>query len=112
MLNNMTLIGRLGQDPTLNETGTGKKVTNFSVATTTYSGAQKHTDWFKVTAWEKTAEACAQYLKKGSLVYVDGPVTIEEYKTSNGDQRQNLAVTARNVKFLDPKNKNETDTDF
>ncbi len=77
--NKVVLVGHLGADPKCMATATGKKVANFSIATNelikSSSGERvKRTDWHKVVAWGKTADACEKILKKGSLVLVEGKI--------------------------------------
>ena len=71
------IAGHLGRDPEMRYTPAGQAVTNFNLAANrqyTDSGGQvvKETTWFRVSAWGKTAENCNQYLRKGSLVLVEG----------------------------------------
>jgi len=71
------IVGRLGRDPEMRYTSTGQALTSFSVATdrryTDSNGQlQKQTIWFGVSVWGKQAENCNNYLKKGSLVIVEG----------------------------------------
>ena len=77
--NKVVLVGHLGADPRCVATTTGKKVANFNIATNEFikssSGEKvKRTDWHKVVAWGKTADACEKVLKKGSLVLVEGKI--------------------------------------
>ncbi len=69
------IVGHLGRDPEMRYTPNGKPVTNFSVAVSRkYNGKDgktvEKTKWFRVTAWDKLAELCNQYLRKGRLVLV------------------------------------------
>ena len=73
----LIIVGRLGRDPEMRYIPAGQAVTNFSVATnrqyTSSNGEQvKETTWFRVSTWGKQAEVCNQYLRKGSLVLVEG----------------------------------------
>jgi len=72
MLHKVELIGRLGRDVEGKFTPQGKFVASFPVASNVGYGDNKRTIWTRVTAWEKTGEACNNFLKKGSLVYVAG----------------------------------------
>jgi single-strand DNA-binding protein len=76
------LIGCLGRDPEIKYTQAGKAVAKFSLAThegKAKDGSQK-TEWHTVIAWEKLAEICQQYLKKGSLVFIEGRLAKREWK--------------------------------
>lgn len=96
------VIGRLGRDPEMRYTANGSAVTNFSVAADSGFGDKKKTEWFNVTAWEKTAEACAQYLNKGSLVYVEGRMQTRSWE-QDGTKKYKTELVAERVQFLDTK---------
>lgn len=104
-LNRVQLIGRLGRDPESRYTPTGKKVTHFSVAVSNrWKGRdgeiRESTEWINVEAWERLGETCQEYLKKGSLVYVDGRLKTDKYE-DRGDTRYFTKVVAQMVQFLD-----------
>lgn len=106
MYQHTVIVGRLGNDPELRYTEDGTPVTDFSVAVsrrwTDQSGeTQERTTWFRVTAWRKLAETCAQYLSKGRMVLADGEVSASAWTNRDGDPVATLELTARNVKFLD-----------
>lgn len=96
-LNKLTIIGRLVREPELRYTQAGKAVCGFTVAV---DGERKEDDsqFIKVTAWEKMAELCAEYLVKGQEVLVIGPVKLDSWEGNQGT-RYDLAVTAREVQF-------------
>jgi single-strand DNA-binding protein len=84
-LNESRLIGRLGKDPETRFTQAGDPVTSFSVAVDDlYKGKDGNkvitTDWFNCVAFKKTAEICSKYLKKGSLVYIEGKMKTSTYE--------------------------------
>ncbi len=102
------IVGRLGGDPEMRYTPSGVPVTSFGVAVnkrwTDQNGEQQEkTTWFRVTAWRKLAENCAQYLHKGSLVFVEGDVDASAWTGQDGKPRATLELTAREVRFLTPK---------
>jgi single-strand DNA-binding protein len=105
-MNNVSLIGRLTQDPDLRYTQSGKAVSSFGIAINEKykSGDEWKTDvcFVEVTAWDKTAEATAQYLKKGHLCGIVGKLKYEQWE-SDGNKRSKLVVTAKNVIFLEKK---------
>jgi len=103
------VVGRLGRDPEMRYTPDGTPVTSFNIATsrkwTNPEGQQQEkTTWFRVTAWQKLAETCNQYLTKGQLVLVDGDIDVSAWsdKTS-GEARATLELRAWTVRFLSPK---------
>ena len=104
MYQKVTLVGNLGRDPEMKYLPDGKAVTNFSVATSNY---KKETAWFRVSVFGASAEACNQYLQKGSKVLVDGELTYDVstggprvWAAQDGTSRASFEVVARDVKFL------------
>jgi single-strand DNA-binding protein len=88
-LNRVQLIGRLGKDPESKFTPTGKKVAHFPVAISNrWKGSdgesKEYTECVNVEAWGRLGEVCQQYLKKGSLAYVEGRLKTDRYET-DGD---------------------------
>ncbi|MBC8182472.1 single-stranded DNA-binding protein [candidate division KSB1 bacterium] len=87
-VNKVILVGRLGQDPELKYTPSGAAVTNLSVATNRVwkdqdGNLQKKTDWHRVTAWRYMAEFAGNYLKKGTLVYIEGRLETRSWTDQN-----------------------------
>ncbi len=107
-LNRVQLIGYLGKDPETRFTPTGKKVCHFSVAVTQRWKAagetKEYTDWFNIEAWGRLGEVCQQYLKKGSLVFVEGRLKTDKYEDKEkGETRYYTKVVALALQFLDRK---------
>lgn len=103
--NKIILVGNLGRDPELRYTPQGVAVTDFSMATNERkkdkSGEyQDVPTWFRVTLWRNQAENASKYLKKGSPVYIEGRLTMEEWTDRDGNTRQTLAVQATEMHFL------------
>ena len=105
-LNRVQLIGYLGRDPESRFTPTGKKVCTFSVGVTQrwkVAGEMKeHTDWFNIEAWGRLGEVSQQYLKKGSLVFVEGRLKTDRYE-EKGEVKYFTKVVALALQFLDRK---------
>ena len=104
-VNKVILVGRLGRDPETRYTGGGQAVANFSVATDeTYkdrSGErQKRTEWHKIVVWGKQAEIAQQYLKKGSLVFIEGRIQSREWQDKQGEKRTSYEIVATNFRML------------
>jgi len=111
-LNKVQIIGRLGQDPEMKYTQNGKAVCSLSVATSeTYKdrdgNKQEKTEWHRLVAWDKTAELCGEYLKKGSLAYFEGKLQTRQYE-KDGEKRYSTEIVVQNVRFLTPKNEQST----
>ena len=104
-VNKVILVGRLGRDPETRFTGGGQAVANFSVATDeTYKDRngerQKRTEWHKIVVWGKQAEIAQQYLKKGSLVYIEGRIQSREWQDKEGQKRTSFEIVASNFRML------------
>jgi single-strand DNA-binding protein len=104
-VNKVILVGRLGRDPETRYTGGGQAVANFSLATDeSYkdkSGErQKRTEWHKIVVWGKQAEIAQQYLKKGSLIFVEGRIQSREWQDKEGQKRTSFEIVANNFRML------------
>ena len=104
-VNKVILVGRLGRDPETRYTGGGQAVANFSLATDeTYKDRngerQKRTEWHKIVVWGKQAEIAQQYLKKGSLIYVEGRIQSREWNDKEGQKRTSFEIVANNFRML------------
>jgi single-strand DNA-binding protein len=110
-LNRVQLIGRLGKDPESKFTPTGKKVTHFSLAVSqrwkTGGETKEYTEWVNIEAWGRLGEVCQEYLKKGSLVYLEGRLKTERYEDKEGETKYYTKVVALSLQFLDKKDKDE-----
>jgi single-strand DNA-binding protein len=104
-VNKVILVGRLGRDPETRYTGGGQAVANFSIATDeTYKDRngekQKRTEWHKIVVWGKQAEIAQQYLKKGSLLFVEGRIQSREWQDKEGQKRTSFEIVASNFRML------------
>lgn len=100
-MNVSVLIGTLGKNPELRHiSGSDKVVCTFSIATRGYKDS---TDWHKIECWGKTAENCANYLKKGSKVSIKGEIKNNNYE-KDGVKHYGYKINAERVEFLDSKN--------
>jgi single-strand DNA-binding protein len=110
-LNRVQVIGRLGKDPETRFTPNGKKVAHFSVAVSQRwksNGENKEfTEWVNVEAWGRLGEVCQEYLKKGSLVYLEGRLKTDKYEDKGGDTKYYTKVVALQMQMLDKKDKEE-----
>lgn len=102
MINKVILIGRTANKPSLKEGKSGSKYCYFSLATNTGYGEKKQTDWHDITAFGKTAELCAQYIDKGSLIMIDGRITYDKYE-KDGKTTKATKIIADSVTFLSGK---------
>ena len=103
--NKIIIVGNLGRDPDLRYTPQGVAVCSFSMATNEKrrdkSGElQDTTTWFKVTLWREKAETASKYLTKGSPVYIEGRIRIEEWTDRDNNNRYTLDVQATDMQFI------------
>jgi single-strand DNA-binding protein len=103
--NKIIIVGNLGKDPDLRYTPQGAAVCSFSMATNEKrkdkSGElQDITTWFKVTLWRNQAQTAAKYLTKGSPVYIEGRLRIEEWTDRDNNRRYTLDVQATDMQFI------------
>ncbi len=107
-VNKVILLGRLGKDPDLRYTPSGAAVATFSLATNLVwkdqDGNQKElTEWHRIVAWRKLAEIASNYLKKGSLVYIEGRLQTRSWNDKNNVTRYTTEVVADNLTMVGPK---------
>jgi single stranded DNA-binding protein (ssb) len=106
MLNRIILIGRLTADPELRYTPSGVAVARFSLAVVrpfTNQQGEREADFIDIVVWRQLAEACAQYLRKGRLVAVEGRLQIRTYENQEGRRVRVAEVVAENVRFLESR---------
>ena len=103
MINKSILVGNLGADPETKFTQGGKCVAELRLATTYGYGDNEKTEWHRVVVWDKQAEACGKYLKKGSKVFVEGRIQTRSYDDKEGNKRYVTEIVAQDVKFLSGK---------
>jgi len=104
MYNRVILIGRLTADPELRFTPSGVPVSKFTLAVNRmFSNKQgeRQADFIDIVSWRGLAETCANNIKKGYMVAVDGRLQIRSYDDNQGIRRKAAEVVAENVRFLD-----------
>lgn len=109
MLNKVTLIGRLGADPEVKYMPSGGAVTNIRLATTfrwkdRQSGERREeTEWHRITFFNRIAEVAGEYLRKGSLVYIEGRIRTRKWQDQNNQDRYSTEIIADQMQMLDSK---------
>ncbi|XMB86707.1 single-stranded DNA-binding protein [Mycoplasmatota bacterium WC44] len=106
MINRVVLVGRLTKDPELRYTGSNIAVVTFTLAVNRNFAAQdgnREADFIQCIAWRKTAENISKYVRKGSLVGVDGRIQTGSYQAQDGSRRYTTDVVCDNVRFLDSR---------
>lgn len=107
-LNKAMIIGRLTRDPELRTTPQGTQVASFAIATNSSWGGgdkekQERVEYHNIVAWQKLAEICSQYLKKGSKVYVEGRLQTRSWDAQDGSKKSRTEIVAREMIMLDSK---------
>jgi single-strand DNA-binding protein len=99
--NKIILVGNLTRDPEIRYVGSGAAVTKFTLAVNRRSKQGEETDFIDCVAWEKLAETCNTYLKKGSSCLVEGRLSIRSYETKEGEKRKAAEVVLNTMQMLD-----------
>ena len=110
--NKVQLIGNLGRDPEITNLDSGKKIANFSMATTeTFKNAKGEkivdTQWHNLVAWNKTAEIIERYLFKGSEVAIEGKLVHRSYDDKEGNKRYVTEIVVNELLILGNKKKED-----
>lgn len=109
MLNQVQIIGHLGKDPETRYLPSGDAVCNFSIATTekwkdkATGDAKEQTEWHRISTFGKLAEICGQYLKKGTLAFVQGKIQTRKYTDKDGVERVSTEIKADQMRLLGGK---------
>lgn len=109
-VNKAIIVGRLGNDPVVKQFSNGGSVTHISVATSEQwtdkqTGEKREaTEWHRISLFNRLGEIAAQYLKKGSAVYIEGSLRTNKYTDQNGVERYSTEIRADNLQMLDSNN--------
>ena len=111
-VNKAILVGNLGKDPESRIMPNGDSVTNITVATSETwkdknGDKQEKTEWHRVTFYRKLAEIVAEYLRKGSSVYVEGRIETKKWTDKSGVERYTTEIIANEMKMLSGRSGNE-----
>jgi len=105
-VNKVILVGNLGADPETRYTAGGSAVTNVSLATTDswkdkQSGEQQdRTEWHRIVFWGRLAEIAAEYLRKGSQIYVEGRIQTRKWQGKDGQDRWTTEIVGNEMQML------------
>lgn len=108
-INKAILIGNLGADPETKYAPSGSAVTRLSVATSEQwkdrntGEQQEKTEWHKVVMFNKLAEIAAEYLRKGSKVYIEGRIQTRKWQGQDGVDRYTTEIVANEMQMLDSR---------
>ncbi len=109
-VNKVIILGRLGQDPDVRTTASGTQIVNLNVATTEIGRAdeqgnrQEQTEWHRITLFGRMAENAAQYLRKGSQVYIEGRLQTRKWQDQSGADRYSTDIVGNEMQFIGGRN--------
>jgi single-strand DNA-binding protein len=117
MINKVTLVGHVGQDPEIRRLENGTPVGRFSLATNeVYKDAtgelKDQTEWHNIVVWRNLAEQAEKVLKKGALVYVEGKISSRKYTDKNGIERTSVDIVAATFRNMTPKGSGGGNSNF
>ena len=105
-INKVILVGNLGADPETRYMPSGKAVTNLRIATSEgwkdkqTGDMQERTEWHRVALFDKLAEIAAEYLRKGSQVYIEGSLRTRKWQDKEGKDQYSTEIVARDMQML------------
>ena len=112
-VNKVIIVGNLGQDPEARFTPQGTAVTNLSIATNESwknqeGQIQDRTEWHRVVLYGKMAETAGEYMRKGSMVYVEGRLRTKEWEDQNQNKRKTTEIMCDNFTMLGRRADNQS----
>ena len=107
-VNKVILVGHLGKDPDVRHLDSNSVVANFTLATSdSYTNKEgtrvEQTEWHNIVLWRRLAEIAEQYLKKGSLVFIEGRLQTRSWEDKDGNKRYITEVVGNNMQMLDKR---------
>lgn len=103
MINSVVIVGRAGRDPEMKYFESGKVKTTFSIAVSRWTKDGEKTDWFNIELWDKIAEVAGEYVRKGSLVGIEGILDVNQWTDNDGNKREWFFIRASNLRLLGSK---------
>ncbi|WP_036225952.1 single-stranded DNA-binding protein [Mesoaciditoga lauensis] len=103
--NKVILVGRITHDPELKATTSGTEIVNFQLAVNRY-GKDKQADFFRIVCFGRSAEFVSTYVKKGTLLLVEGSLRNNVWEDSTGQKRSNTEIIANRVEIMEKKGSN------
>lgn len=105
MINKVILLGRLGKDPQVKQLDNGRVVCNVTLATNDYytdkdGNRKESTEWHNLEIWDNQARTAEKYLKKGSVIYVEGKIRTDKYTDPEGQEKQVKKIRVLNMQMM------------
>lgn len=109
MINKVILVGRVGKDPEVRHLDNNSAVARFTLATNeTYKNKNgekvTNTEWHNITVWRSLAEIAGRYVKKGTMLYVEGKIRTRSWDDKDGNKRYTTEIEADNFQMLSARN--------
>lgn len=108
-VNKVILVGRVGKDPETRYTPDGKAIANLSLATSEKRKGEEATEWHRLVFFDKLAEVVTNYVKKGSLIYVEGKIQTRKWQDNEGQDRYSTEIVANSMQMLGGKKEEQTE---
>jgi single-strand DNA-binding protein len=99
-VNKVILVGRVGRDPEMRQTAGGMEIANISLATSLRRKGEEETEWHRVIFFDKLAGVVGQYVRKGSLLYVEGRIKYGKFTAQDGTERQTTDIIVNELQLL------------
>lgn len=108
-VNKVILVGRVGKAPETRYTPDGKAIANLSLATSEKRKGEEATEWHRLVFFDKLAEVVTNYVKKGSLIYVEGKIQTRKWQDKEGQDRYSTEIVANSMQMLGGKTEEQTE---
>lgn len=112
MINKVILLGRLGKDPQIKQLDNGRVVCNVTLATNDYytdkeGNRKESTEWHNLEIWDNQARTAEKFLKKGSIIYVEGKIRTDKYTDPEGEEKQIKKIRVLTLQMMGGINRGE-----
>ena len=113
-MNSVVIVGRVGQDPEIKYFESGKSKTTFSLAVNRWNPKTKErdTDWFNIQLWDKKAESAAEWIKKGSMISVEGRIMISKWQNPDGEMVERYLINASDFGFAENRKDSQQTAEY
>lgn len=99
-MNKVILIGRVGKDPEIRQTPNGMAVANISLATSKKIKGEEHTQWHRITFYDKLAEIVGNYVTKGAMIAVEGEIKYGKFTDKNGIEKYTTDIICQHMQMI------------
>jgi len=103
MINCVVIVGHVGQDPEMKYFESGSVKTTMSIAVNRGQKDNDKTDWFKIELWGRIAEIAGEYVRKGSLIGIEGRLEFNHWTDAEGNKHSTSYILADKLKLLGKK---------